>query len=507
MEPAAGSHARLRAFAPLRLKRDAGLLDWLAVFALFLGLSWAYGATLCPTVYWYDSAEFAARAAQLRAAHPPGYPTYIFFGKLFSQLGPEPAWGVNAMSAFFGAIAPGLLYVLLRQCAVAAPLAFAASLGLGLSPLFWANAVVAEVYTGGLTFSLATFVALLQAQARSNPRWLWVGSLIAGLGLGMHMSIATLGLGYALLVLCFDPDASTHRRLGLALQGLRDASRRRLIARSLLWVALGASVFLLMPLFEFKDLGSGAEWRRWGRVITGGAFKGFFKADLVSTAFAERAWRSFVAELGVDGTLLGIAGLALAFLRDRVLALALLLAALGNLWFFFDYQVHDIEVFFLPAIALCFAGVALGLDTLLALLTRAPQRARMQPWLALALGVIVALPCLSRAPKVAAAVDLSEAREAREYLDRVVAELPPGARFVKYNHHDEWKYYAVLLYAQEALGLRKDIQVSTFTKKAELRERLARGEALYIFNPVGTSRRRFRVKAEGPAHRILGLRR
>ena len=51
-----------------------------------------YGLTLCPTVYWYDSAEFAASAASLGVPHPPGYPLYTLIAHVFTWLPGEPAF-------------------------------------------------------------------------------------------------------------------------------------------------------------------------------------------------------------------------------------------------------------------------------------------------------------------------------------------------------------------------------------------------------------------------------
>ena len=76
--------------------------DRIAVAVLLIATAVLYGSTLCPTGYWYDSAEFSAHALTLGVPHPPGYPLYTMVAHLFTWLPGEAALGVNRMSAVFG---------------------------------------------------------------------------------------------------------------------------------------------------------------------------------------------------------------------------------------------------------------------------------------------------------------------------------------------------------------------------------------------------------------------
>ena len=90
---------------------------WDAAAALGLGAAFfaLYLRTLCPTVYWYDSAELVTAAVTLGITHPPGYPVYTWLGHLFTWLPLDAAVAVNAMSAAFGAAAVGLVFLLGRR--------------------------------------------------------------------------------------------------------------------------------------------------------------------------------------------------------------------------------------------------------------------------------------------------------------------------------------------------------------------------------------------------------
>lgn len=116
-------------------------------FLLSLAL---YLQTLAPSVVtlFDDSLEFPLVVHRLAIAHPTGYPLYILLGKLFA-LGPwhNVAWAVNLVSAVAGAVTITLVYLLARFLSVRRLPALLAAMALAVSPVFWSQAVVAEVYT------------------------------------------------------------------------------------------------------------------------------------------------------------------------------------------------------------------------------------------------------------------------------------------------------------------------------------------------------------------------
>jgi len=145
----------------------AGIVALLA-FALYL-------RTLAPGLLGGDSGEFQFAAWLGGFVHPTGYPLYLLLGWLWTHLLPlgDPAWRMNAFSAAWGALAVGLLYLLARQVigvaargrlpllAVRLPALLAAAT-FAVSPTFWSQAVVAEVYT----LNAALIVAFLFALSR-----------------------------------------------------------------------------------------------------------------------------------------------------------------------------------------------------------------------------------------------------------------------------------------------------------------------------------------------------
>lgn len=434
-----------------------------------------YGATLCPTVYWYDSAELAACARSLGVPHPPGYPLYTLIAHAFTYLPGEPALGVNLMSLVFGLASALLGFVLGRQLGVRAPAAAAAALTLGVGKTVWWNSVVAEVYTPGLAFTLGALVLLVFAVERRRVRWVWLAALVGGLGVGVHMSIATLGVGYLVLV-GTAADAIERPRDLITCWRRGWPARLRALGGSIVATALGLLVFAYVPL-RASAPGGPIDWDLAQRTISGGKFKVLFMRDYDVLAQLGLLYHAFADNLSTVGIALALVGLVVAWRHRPRLALALGLAGLGNVWFFFNYYVHDLEVFFLPAIAIAAVLMGVGLDAVAqwVVVRRVPR--------GLVMAGLFALPVV-QAARHYAECDLSEATEAREYAQRLLLEVPHGAKIVVYDQPFEWKLSAVLVYVQRGLGRREDIEWVRRPALATVEARVGRGEALYVLVPL-----------------------
>jgi hypothetical protein len=123
--------------------------DWLLAACCFLLALALYLQTLAPAVptLFDDSLEFPLVAHRLAIAHPTGYPLYTLLAALFAR-GPwsNVAWGVNLFSAVAAAVAVALVYLVARRLVRRRLAALLGAAVLALSPIFWSQAVVAEVY-------------------------------------------------------------------------------------------------------------------------------------------------------------------------------------------------------------------------------------------------------------------------------------------------------------------------------------------------------------------------
>ncbi|MBK8482693.1 MAG: DUF2723 domain-containing protein [Proteobacteria bacterium] len=480
-----------------------------ALVAIFFGLYWL---TLCPTVFWYDSAEYAAAARVLGIPHPPGYPLYTLIAWLFTLLPLTPALAVNLMSAVFGALAVGMVYAVVRALGGGRLAAVVGGATLGAGSLFWFQAVIAEVYTPAITALLLVLWLLLRGLERDRSGWLVAAALLAGLALGLHLFIATCGLGFALLVWGCGLPINGPRELRLLWR--RRGSGRRLgrALGCLLATGIGSTIFLylrwraaMQPLINFEDPSS--SWERFWWFVSGGNYKHWF---LQHYAFGRRAGRVLVVfydQLLVVGALLALVG-GITLWRGRALVgLALSLMIAGNVYFFFDYRVHDVEVFFLPTLAVLCCLVGLGVDGALAAVDRLTSASPRAPRVRLGLALVLALFPASLAAASYGKVDLHGYRAAYDYGERMSRELPTGTVIINFTTPPEWKNDAVFaLYFQRILGRRPDVAVRTRMNRDDVLALLAQGTPVYLYYPVPRLVREFEVERDGPAFRVLRAR-
>ncbi|MBV1860532.1 MAG: DUF2723 domain-containing protein [Nannocystaceae bacterium] len=466
------------------------MLDRTALASVLVCTVVLFGLTLCPTVYWYDSAEFSAHAVTLGVPHPPGYPLYTMLAHLFTWLPGEAALGVNRMSLVFGVGAVSIVYALVRRLGGSVAAAVIAAATLATARTFWANAVVAEVYTPGLVMTLGALLLLVRAHQDRWRRGVILAGLIGGLGVGMHMSITTFGIGYAWMVWTFDlPEKLRPRML---VERLR--SRLWLAILSALAAASGLLVFVYVPLRKFEKW-DGRDWTIFAKNSTGGAFKRKFLKDYDFGKRLDLLWDIWVDNLLVVGVVLAVVGLAVLVARKPKTGVGVVLAAAGNLWWFFNYRVPDLDVFFLPAIALGCVGVGLAADTVSEPLRRFRARLHNARWL------LLALP-LSLIPKNYESVDLSEATGASVYGNDACDVVQGDAQVINYSSPTEWRYYSVFIYMQATAQRCATAKVWRKPRTAAVDRVLRAGGTVYTFRPVRALKARFKVTEAGPLWRV-----
>lgn len=450
-----------------------------------------YGATLCPTVSWYDSAEFSASAASLRVVpHPPGYPLYTLMGHVFSWLPGEAAWGVNVMSAVFGVCVVVLMHRVARRMGLGQAASLVPPVLVGLAPSVWGNAVVAEVYTPGLAFLLCALLLCLHARDRGDARLAWAAAWVAGLGLGVHMSIATWGLGFAALVVHAAWPTLREQPWGtIGRWGLLSAAA----------TVVGALVFLLIPFGPFEAVAPLGPWedtfhRIWARTLAdvqGGVFKRYFKPMPLGVRLTELG-TIFTSNLGPAGLLSAAVGLAWVARHQRMLGAGLVLGAVGNVAFFYRYDVPDLDVFLLPAVVSLALLGGCGVEAV----------ARRKP----VAGALVAagLVCVALAQGWGnyKSLDRSQDRSARAYGDAVCATLPEGAVLVMTSRPDEWRLYSVVLYMHEAQEGCAGVEFWGRTSVLMVERALANEREVYSFVEDPRFGWPFSIQPAGPMFRI-----
>jgi tetratricopeptide (TPR) repeat protein len=193
-----------------------------AITALVAFAGYLY--TLAPSVTLEDSGEFLTAANHLGVPHPPGYPIWTICAWIWQHIIPfgNIAWRINLMSAFFSALAAGLITLLTSKSGhvMAVKVGFlqklanrqledfiilvssvAAGLLIALSPVMWSQAVIAEVY-GLNAFCLAgTLVVLYRWSFEPERRWrLYLAAFVWGVGLTAHQTLVLLTVAFPTFV-------------------------------------------------------------------------------------------------------------------------------------------------------------------------------------------------------------------------------------------------------------------------------------------------------------------
>jgi hypothetical protein len=424
------------------------LLIALVIFAVCLAV---YDATLTPSLSYEspDGNELATVCYVLGLAHSTGYPLYTWIGKLFTLLPiGDVAHRVNLMSATLGAAGVALLYAILRlltngrhRTPSRLASAFAALL-FAFSPTFWSQTGIAEVYAPNVFMLTLTLLVLLlwarveerdrQNRPAGRPWWrallpslrslllLLAFGLIFGLSLGTHMSNLGFAPAFALFIL---------------LISWRAAVSPVSVAGAGSGFALGLLQFLWLP---YK---AGTLTDRMMRADSPTTLRGIYKYTLGAFPQFKFAFSLFAIpdrlviyldllrqQFGLWGIGLGAVGMwALLVRRSRRFFLVVGMY-LAHVWFFIQYDVFDLDVFFIPAHLLYALFAGFGIYWLAEKLFALPGR--RQAWRAVAsvaLAITLALLTASGLWTNWGANDRSGDVAINDFYENVFALLPEDA--------------------------------------------------------------------------------
>lgn len=355
---------------------------WLLATVVFIVSLLLYVATMCRTVFWWDTGELAANAHVLGIPHRPGFPLYVLIGRVFS-LSPfgDIFYRVNFLSAVSASAALGILayvsYSLLallwrttRWWETALPVSVALTAIAGTYTL-WMQAARAEVYAPTLlmwAFMIAILWGAEVASRQGRPdtgRWLIAAGFVAGLGMGLHNATFAAGLPAAFLFFVV-------------------LSRRSHItagpwAAAVVLFLIGLSVYLYLPIRAESNPPLNWGWTGSDRAPGWSGVVGADALDEVVGTSLQMVSRNFVGsftilrdELQWGVFLLVAAGFFGLWRRGRRWAIMPALVILGNIVVTsvlvsdFNDTNPDIHGYLLPALSMIALLAAAGIATIMA---------------------------------------------------------------------------------------------------------------------------------------------
>ena len=360
------------------------LLTGLIAFIFFL-------TTIAPSVIQIDTGELAAVQVTLGIAHPTGYPLFIILGYIFSLV-PLPfskIFQLNLLAALYCAAAVSVfsyssklvldnLYkfgfikivkekskkkrtsdkIEVTSTSVKSDLsesikiiaAIFGGLFLALSKTFWFQSTSVEVYSLHLLLITIIILTLIKAFLFSNKDktalklWL-IFAITLALGFTNHMTTLLIIPGVAYLYF-------TQNKFNAN-------SFKQIIIMLFVFFPVLILVYSYLPIRAsqnpFVNWGNPIEWERIIRHISGQQYQVWLFS---STDAAAKQFNYFVTNLPKEFSLtllIGVFGLIVSFIQARKFFIFNLIVFLSTVLYSINYDINDIDSYFLLAyIALAF---------------------------------------------------------------------------------------------------------------------------------------------------------
>lgn len=361
-----------------------------------------YMLTVAPSVIQIDTGELAAVQCTLGIAHPTGYPIFTIFGYLFSLI-PLPfskIFQLNLLAALYCAAAVSIFsltvklvldnlaaFQFIKQSKEKSKRkkkdsikyiqsdntskfeltetykiisAIFSCLFLALSKTFWFQSTSVEVYSLHLLLIAIIILTLIKAFILSDSEktiskhWL-IFSVAFAFGFSNHMTTLLIIPGVAYLY--------------FAKNGFNSKSIKQILIMLLIFFPILILVYSYLPIrasqYPFMNWGNPVEWERIIRHISGQQYQVWLFS---STEAAAKQFNYFVGNLSKEFLLslvLSVAGLVVSFIYLRKFFIFNLIVFLSAVLYSINYDINDIDSYFLLAyISLAFFA-AFGIVKLL----------------------------------------------------------------------------------------------------------------------------------------------
>lgn len=337
-----------------------------------------YVITLAPTVMFIDSGELKTAAYNLAIAHPTGYPLFTIIGKVLSMfpLG-EPAYTLNFMFAIVTSIGCFVFFKFLlllfkhikkdfrENEDLYKMISLAGTLTIAFSGVIWDSANHADVFglqiliISTLLYFFTKAILISESKPLESSTYFLLFAFLLGLGFGNHLSLIFMGVG--MLYLYF------------ATFGFDKSSFRRLMIMGIPFI-IGLSIYLYLPVRSPNTVSN------WGNPHTWSGFMGHISGRQFSVwmfSGSENMKKQFEFFLGMYPKeffyfplLIAIAGIfSLIKLHKKIFYFTVSLF-IFNVIYAINYDIYDIDHYFILAFIITGVWVSFGFDKLLPVLSK-----------------------------------------------------------------------------------------------------------------------------------------
>lgn len=269
-----------------------------------------YLKTLLVGPGFHDVGELQTACCTLGIAHPPGYPTYIILGKLFSMLPiSNVAWRINFMSAVFSILSLIIFFFICHKIYQSYLASLLATLILAFTKNFWEYSLISEMYSLNVFFillSILYIIVIFSPKKAVNFRHYLCFFFIMGLAQGNHRGITLITPLIFLFIVI------NQRKVILNL--------KRFFKLGLAFI-LGLGIYLFLPLRSMQNpylnYAHPVTWNNFKYLVSAEQFRFLMFTVPIKTIFTEKIPWFY------------------KFLNEQYFIFGLILAVLGLYWLIF----------------------------------------------------------------------------------------------------------------------------------------------------------------------------
>ena len=415
-----------------------------------------YLKTLAPTVIWGDSAKLATFVYEFELNIRQGHhPLHTIFGLLFSYLPfGDYAYRQNLMSAFFGALAVALVYLILLRWTHSVIAAIGGALSLAVSHVFWLLSVINESYTL-FAFLMVSMVWLASVwDETKSDKFLYLTAFVFGISISNNYLMPFLLPGFVYFYI------SAKNRPGL---------RKKNYVLIILSFLGGAALLVALC---FKSIVSGGHDLL--DLLHAGPFKRFYRSPLKIVREMLSLPAYLIYQFPIVGCVMGLIGARHLYKSERRRFIFLLIIFLADVLFASGYMRQK-QFFLLIASFIIFAiWIGMGIQALSLWAENRLLKPKIAEIAATAFLVLVPMAFYYSVPAMAKKLDLDLVRaRTLPYRDNSRFFLVPD----KHNEYGAERFgrevfqilepnsiivcdftpIAVLRYFQRVEGIRKDV--------------------------------------------------
>ena len=313
----------------------------------------------------WDAGERDLAMIYLGLSHPPGSPLHALIGHVFLMIFRGASEDtvrllVNLFSSICGALASGVIFLILRNFTERKTVAFWAALAVATSVLPWSQSVYSEVYSlHYLLFALFMFYFVRWLKI-GNPRFLFLAAFLYSLSLGAHMSTSLVAPGILAYILLERP---------------RTFLRPKWVAGAILFLLLGLSWIFYLYIRGQTALLIGATQRpdTWTSMVDYISGRQYFDIGKNYLPASNDVWlllgKRTVLGLGlmlygslIAGFLFMVRGMFAGFLRERGLTVMGWISIAAYFLYFGTRITMDFGTLLLPLYIFLAVFLVIGLE-------------------------------------------------------------------------------------------------------------------------------------------------